>query len=220
LACEESSVGMDPGQTRSVNKVKTMGQKGQVNDWPGQSVAWDDGKAYIQQLRWLHLSKYGIDSSNWSRILRLTVTMSRTSLSLHYKWEKMRCNEIMSFKIIIYSMNIIFLCCFWVLAQTPAYFWWKRGGEILIMLGFVNRTSIKCIYVTKRLRKAGRDHHWANFSFFHMVRSHDVDLLTLLTWPGQYWLTHQLFDLIDRGSTGSQHWRRASIKLLMMWLAG
>jgi hypothetical protein len=195
------SVGMDPGQTRSVNKVKAMGQKGQVNDWPG---VWDGGKAYILQLRWPHPSKYSIDSSNWSWPPRLTATMSRTSLFLHYKREKMWCNEILSFTIIFYGTNIEFSCCVWVLAQTLTSFWWKGGEEILIMFGFVNRTSIQCIYATKRLRKAGRDHCQANFSFCHMVRSHDVDRLTLLTWPGQYWLTRQLFDLIDRGSTGSR----------------
>ena len=45
------------------------------------------------------------------------------------------------------------------------------------MLGFVNRTSIQCIYATKRPRNAGHDHHQENFSFCHIVRSHDVDLL-------------------------------------------
>jgi hypothetical protein len=30
----DSGVGMDPGQTRSVNMVKSMGQKGQVNEGP------------------------------------------------------------------------------------------------------------------------------------------------------------------------------------------
>ena len=90
------------------------------------------------------------------------------------------------------ARNIEFSCCFWVLAQTLASFWWKGGREILIMLGFVNRTSIQCIYATKRLGKAGRDLRRANFSFCHMVRSHDVDQLTLLTWPGQYWLTHPI----------------------------
>jgi hypothetical protein len=38
------SVVMDPGQTRSVNKVKSMGQKVKVN---GQAVAWDTSRAHI-----------------------------------------------------------------------------------------------------------------------------------------------------------------------------
>ena len=47
------------------------------------------------------------------------------------------------------------------------------------MLGFVNRTTIQCIliYATKRLRNAGHDHCKESFSFCHIVRSHDVDLL-------------------------------------------
>ena len=39
------SVGMDPGQTRSVNKVKTMGQKGQVNQWRGTTVRYTSGNS-------------------------------------------------------------------------------------------------------------------------------------------------------------------------------
>ena len=155
----------------------------------------------------------------WFFKLKLSTKTHRDNeqdlIVLHYKREKRWYNEILSFTINFYSMNTKFSCCFWVLAQTLAPFWWKGGGESLTMLGFTNRTSIQCIYATKRLRKAGHDHCQVNFSFCHIVRSHDVDLLTLLTWPGQYWLTCQLFDLIDRGSTGSrQHWHGITHVLL------